>query len=197
MKRFPKTLALVLAFACAFTVFAGAAFTDQDDIQINLDQNAWDVFISRGVINGYPDGSFRPNETVTRAQMAKMICKYLYGDDYIAAHSNSQTNFTDISGHWASAYIKFCQSEGIIAGRSSTRFAPEDTVTVLEAAKMLLVSQGYTPPSQYGLVGASWAANTQKLATNEGILENVKIPFDGPCSRQYALQMIYDTDYSS
>ena len=66
-----KVLALVLAFACAFTMFAGAAsYSDKADIKATT---AVDMLSSLGVIQGYEDGSFKPNTTVTRAQMAKMI----------------------------------------------------------------------------------------------------------------------------
>ena len=70
MKNLKKVLALVLAFACAFTMFAGAAFTDQADIQ---QTEAVDMLAALGVINGYTDGSFKPNETISRAEAAKMI----------------------------------------------------------------------------------------------------------------------------
>ncbi|RHV81905.1 S-layer homology domain-containing protein, partial [Butyricicoccus sp. OF10-2] len=66
-----KILALVLAFACAFTMFAGAAFTDSADIKVKSE--VVDTLVSLGVVNGYDDGSFKPNGTVTRAEMAKMI----------------------------------------------------------------------------------------------------------------------------
>ena len=65
-----KILALVLAFACAFTMFAGAAFTDQADIKAT---DAVNMLSSLGVITGYTDGSYQPNKVVTRAEMAKMI----------------------------------------------------------------------------------------------------------------------------
>ena len=70
MKNLKKILALVLAFACAFTMFAGAAFTDSADIKAT---EAVDTLSALGVIDGYTDGSFKPNGTVTRAEMAKMI----------------------------------------------------------------------------------------------------------------------------
>ncbi len=60
MKNLKKILALVLAFACAFTMFAGAAFTDQADIKV--EDEVVDTLIELGVINGYTDGSFKPND---------------------------------------------------------------------------------------------------------------------------------------
>ena len=147
----------MLAFACAFTMFAGAAFTDQADIKV--DSDVVDTLVSLGVIEGFEDGSFQPNATVTRAQMAKMIYVLRTGNSDASAYNNDKTSFTDINGHWAAGYIKYCQSVGIIAGKSATVFAPNATVTAQEAAKMLLVTLGYDA-QKAGLVGTSWAAKT-------------------------------------
>ena len=51
MKNLKKVLALVLAFACAFTMFAGAAFTDQADIKVDAD--VVDTLVSLGIIEGW------------------------------------------------------------------------------------------------------------------------------------------------
>ena len=64
MKNLKKVLALVLAFACAFTMFAGAAFTDQADIKV--DSDVVDTLVSLGIVEGFEDGSFQPNATVRR-----------------------------------------------------------------------------------------------------------------------------------
>ena len=189
MKNLQKILALVLAFACAFTMFAGAAFTDQADIKV--DSDVVDTLVSLGVIEGFEDGSFQPNATVTRAQMAKMIYVLRTGNSDASAYNDDKTSFTDINGHWARGYIKYCQSLGIIAGKSSTIFAPNATVTAQEAAKMLLVTLGYDA-NKAGLVGAGWAAKTNALADENGLLDDVNTSFTGPCPRQYAAQLIYN-----
>ena len=189
MKNLKKILALVLAFACAFTMFAGAAFTDQADIKV--DAEVVDTLVSLGVINGYTDGSFKPNDTVTRAEMAKMIYVLRTGNSDASAYNNDKTTFTDINGHWARGYVKYCQSLGIIAGQSATTFAPDQTVTAQEAAKMLLVTLGYDA-QKAGLVGINWASKTNALADENGLLEDVTTSFTGPCPRQYAAQLIYN-----
>ena len=71
MKKLKKIAALTLAAACAATVCAGAAFTDQSDIKV--DSKVIDTLVEKNVIKGYENGSFQPNETVSRAEMAKMI----------------------------------------------------------------------------------------------------------------------------
>ena len=170
-------------------MFAGAAFTDQADIKV--DSEVVDTLVSLGVIEGFEDGSFQPNATVTRAQMAKMIYVLRTGNSDASAYNDDYTTFTDINGHWARGYIKYCQSLGIIAGKSSTVFAPNATVTAQEAAKMLLVTLGYDA-QKAGLVGAGWAAKTNALADENGLLEDVNTSFTGPCPRQYAAQLIYN-----
>ena len=184
-----KVLALVLAFACAFTMFAGAAFTDQADIKVKSD--VVDTLVSLGIVEGFEDGSFQPNGTVTRAQMAKMIYVLRTGKSDASAYNDDKTSFTDIGSHWARGYIKYCQSLGIIAGKSNTKFVPNEKVSAQEAAKMLLVTLGYDA-NKAGLVGTNWAAKTNALADENGLLEDVNTSFTGPCPRQYAAQLIYN-----
>ena len=184
-----KVLALVLAFACAFTMFAGAAFTDSADIKV--DTEVVDTLVSLGVVNGYDDGSFKPNGTVTRAEMAKMIYVLRTGNSDASAYNDDKTSFTDIGSHWARGYIKYCQSLGIIAGKSNTKFCPNDKVTAQEAAKMLLVTLGYDA-TKAGLTGAGWASKTNALADENGLLEDVNTSFTSACPRQYAAQLIYN-----
>ena len=179
----------MLAFACAFTMFAGAAFTDQADIKVKSD--VVDTLVSLGVIEGFEDGSFQPNGTVTRAQMAKMIYVLRTGNSDASAYNDDKTSFTDIGSHWARGYIKYCQSLGIIAGKSSTIFAPNANVTAQEAAKMLLVTLGYDA-QKAGLTGAGWASKTNALADEAGLLEDVNTSFTAACPRQYAAQLIYN-----
>ena len=180
----------MLAFACAFTMFAGAAFTDQADFAVKTD--VVDTLVQLGVINGYTDGSFKPNGTVTRAEMAKMIYVLRTGNSDASAYNDDKTSFTDIGTHWARGYIKYCQSLGIIAGKSNTKFDPNGNVTAQEAAKMLLVTLGYNA-EKAGLTGAGWASKTNALADENGLLEDVNTSFTAACPRQYAAQLIYNT----
>ena len=174
-------------------MFAGAAFTDSADIKV--DTEVVDTLVSLGVVNGYDDGSFKPNGTVTRAEMAKMIYVLRTGNSDASAYNDDKTSFTDIGSHWARGYIKYCQSLGIIAGKSNTKFCPNDKVTAQEAAKMLLVTLGYDA-EKAGLTGAGWAAKTNALADENGLLEDVNTSFTSACPRQYAAQLIYNTIFA-
>ena len=174
-------------------MFAGAAFTDQSDIAV--DSDVVDTMVALGVIEGYTDGSFRPDDTVTRAEMAKMIYVVRTGRSDASAYNDDATSFTDIGDHWARGYIKYCNSLGIIAGHSATRFAPDDTVTTQEAAKMLLVTLGYNAETA-GLVGAGWGTKTIALADENGLLNDVNCGTTQGMPRQYAAQLIYNTIFA-
>ena len=170
-------------------MFAGAAFTDSADIKVKSE--VVDTLTALGVVAGFEDGSFQPNGTVTRAQMAKMIYVLRTGKSDASAYNDDKTSFTDIGSHWARGYIKYCQSLGIIAGKSNTKFDPNGNVTAQEAAKMLLVTLGYDA-SKVGLTGANWASKTNALADENGLLDDVNTSFTAACPRQYAAQLIYN-----
>ena len=189
MKNLKKVLALVLAFACAFTMFAGAAFTDQADIEST---DAVDTLVALGVIQGYTDGSFRPETTVTRAEMAKMIYTILNGgNDDASAYENLPTSFTDLTEDWYKGYVKYLQNSDIIAGTSATTFAPNETVTGVEAAKMMLVAAGYSP-DKAGLTGLSWRVNTMKYANANSLFAGVNCDINSGLPRQFAAQILYN-----
>ena len=170
-------------------MFAGAAFTDQADIKAT---DAVNMLSSLGVITGYTDGSYQPNKVVTRAEMAKMIFVVRNNKIDDSAYQSNYSKLTDISNHWAKGYIKFCESQGIIAGKGNNKFDPDSPVTGVEAAKMLLVVSGYDY-AKAGLTGSAWRTNTLKYAGAAGILDDVNAALEQGLPRQYAAQMIYNT----
>ena len=187
-----KVLALVLAFACAFTMFAGAAFTDSADINAD-NADAVELLTALNIIEGYEDGSFQPEGTVTRAEMAKMIFTIRNGgNDDASAYKTVTTSFTDINGHWAAGYIKYLQNTGIVAGKSAYIFDPDSTVTTAEAMKMALVLSGYRA-DKANLTGTAWQNNTISLATTVGMTKDVFSAVAEGCSRQDAAQILSNT----
>nr|WP_158576170.1 S-layer homology domain-containing protein [Butyricicoccus sp. AF22-28AC] len=120
-----------------------------------------------------------------------MIYVLRTGNSDASAYNDEKSSFTDINGHWARGYIKYCQSLGIIAGKSNTKFVPNEKVSAQEAAKMLLVTLGYNA-QKAGLVGTGWASKTNALADEAGLLEDVNTSFTAACPRQYAAQLIYN-----
>ena len=157
MRNLKRTLSLALASVMLVGMMSVGAsavnasdFTDADEI---VNKDAVSTMTALGIINGKEDGSyFDPTGTVTRAEMAKMLCVAINGGvDPVLGVKDTPT-FTDIKGHWAESYIEYCAANGIIAGRGNNKFDPTGTVSATEAAKMLLGVLGYNAEKS-GLVG--------------------------------------------
>ncbi|MDU6113842.1 MAG: S-layer homology domain-containing protein [Paeniclostridium sordellii] len=89
-------------------------------------------FISNGFINGYEDGTFKPDNSITRAEFVKIANKY-FG---FTAKGNE--NFTDVNqGDWFYNDICIAQKEGYINGYEDGTFKPDKTITREEAAKII------------------------------------------------------------
>ena len=196
MKNLKRIFSLALAgtmLAGMLTVGASAAdFTDADSIKNN---EAVDTMVALNIINGKDDGSFAPEATVTRAEMAKMITIMLNGGSEPALTANaSNAKFTDIGGHWAQKYIEYCVSQNVIAGRGDGTFAPDATVTGTEAAKMALTALGYNS-EVFNFTGIDWEVNVNAAANAPSAnlydgLRNIN-PGEG-LSRDNAAQMLYN-----
>ncbi len=181
-----------MAFAMAFTMMAGAAYTDQDDIQAT---DAVELLATLNVMTGKGDGMFHPNDTITRAE----ICRIIYtirneGNDNANAYADMQTSFQDLTSadDWAKGYIKHCQSVNLISGRDAagTIFGPQDPVTGVELAVICLRVLGYDP-AKAGIGGESWSTKTIGLASEAGLLKGVNMEsVTGPCERQWAAQIM-------
>ena len=170
-------------------MFAGAAFTDAADINAD-NADAVDLLTTLNIIEGYPDGTFDPEGTVDRAEMAKMIYTIRNGgNDDASAHVDNTTSFTDINGHWAEGYIKYLQNTGIVAGKSATTFDPDSPVTTTEAMKMALALAGYDEKNAE-LTGPNWSKNTLTLATTIGLTDDVNSAMTAGCTRQDAAQIL-------
>ncbi|MDR3767415.1 MAG: S-layer homology domain-containing protein, partial [Butyricicoccus sp.] len=181
----------VLAFAMAFTMMAtaGAAYTDQADIQAT---EAVEMLATLGVMTGDPDGSFRPNDTITRAEACRMIYSIRTGSDNADAYAGMQTTFTDVpSDAWYAGYVKHCQSVGIVSGKSATIFDPNANVTGVELALMCLRVMGYDP-AKADIGGSTWSTKTIGYATEAGILDDVNTSITADCPRQWAAQLMYN-----
>ena len=185
-----KLLALVLALVMTMSLvtISNAAFSDADKISHD---EAVDMMSALGVINGMPDGSFNPSGNVTRAEMAKMITIISIGAIDPAALVGTATDLNEINGHWAEGYIKYCYSQGIIAGKGNGIFAPNANVTAVEAAKMLLVALGYNSNVQ-GYTGAQWTINVARDAQIKGFYKDLSVSALATLTRDEAAQMMYN-----
>ncbi|MEH2066187.1 MAG: S-layer homology domain-containing protein [Nostoc sp.] len=169
------TVATVAPFITALPSLAQTTFSD-------VSSNYWAAqFIQqlsqRGVIAGFPDGSFRPEEPVTRAQFAAMVNKA-----FQKAQERQTINFTDVpSNYWASSAIGQAYTIGFLSGYPGNRFEPNQAIPREQVLVSLANGLGYTPGGntestlQYFNDGsniASYARSPIAAATEKQIVVN-------------------------
>lgn len=177
--------------ACGDTYTEGVAtlpFTDRDAVT-HIEAVAQCVDLE--IIFGYPDGSFRPKNSVTRAEMCKMLCVAMTNNPDQVGSTKNNPSFTDIKGHWAEGYIEFCYSEGIVAGVGHGKFNPNDKITGVQAAKMVLVSILGKDSSPY--IGSAWAAKVNADANAYSLYDELTgIDLTKAIDRESVAQMIWN-----
>ncbi|MBQ7566501.1 MAG: S-layer homology domain-containing protein [Oscillospiraceae bacterium] len=185
MKKF-TTLLLILII---LTGVVSAAFTDADKITEDF-TDAVEYMSEQQIITGFPDGSFKPKDTLTRAQAAKIICTMLEGADKVESISAS-ASFADVPAeHWASKFIGYCADKGIVSGVGNNKFNPNGQLTGAAFGKMLLVAHGHDAEKDK-LVGENWVINVQRALRTENANYKVAASED-PMKREQACQMAYN-----
>lgn len=111
---------------------------------------------SLNIMTGYGDNTFRPEETLTRAEAAAIMVRLLNLDKDV---KQGETIFSDVMDtHWASGYVNKAVEEGIIAGYGDGTFRPDEYVTYHQMVKMLVCALGYE--LRHYLTEAGMAADT-------------------------------------
>ena len=131
-----------------------------------------------GIVQGYPDGSFRPRANITRAEFAAMAVRF-FDVEY-----DGPDMFSDTTGHWASDLINKAASAGIILGFKDGTFRPDQDITRAEAIAIFNRVLGRAPDKDHLLpdmitwpdnmdTDAWYYANMQE-ATNSHDYDRVK-----------------------
>lgn len=201
MKQWKFCLALILAaillFGLALTSHAEGELTFSDAGRITHKMPAT-VLSGLGIINGYPNNTFRPKSNITRAEFCKMLAVMDNGGKEPEGDYTSALTFTDTAASPLKNDVAYCVMMHYAAGRNAKTFDPEGNVTLLEAAKMLLCALGHDPEAE-GFVGESWADNvrTEAYRDRSGLFleidQKVLKKLDGALTRDDACQMFYNT----
>ena len=88
------------------------------------------------IVEGYDDGTFRPDNKINRAEFMKIIITAKYSQDYIDTNSKNSC-FTDVKTQWFAPYICIAKNKNIVSGYSSGYFRPSQDISFVEAAKIL------------------------------------------------------------
>lgn len=168
-------------FFLVFSVFphvVGAAALS--DITGHKNQTAIQYLYDNGVIAGYPDGTFKPDKTINRAELLKIL---VGGKGITPTTVAYKSCFPDVKIEWFAPYVCYAKSAGWVSGYPDGTFQPNKTVSKVEAIKMLVNSQGYQLPAQvtdkpYADIDVGeWYAPFLKVAKDKGLLEEAGSAF--------------------
>ncbi len=136
-------------------------------------ETAIQYLYDKGIVEGYPDGTFKPDNNLTRAELMKIL---VLGAGYDPDANQYNNCFPDVGDEWFARYICFAKEQGWVEGYEDGTFKPGNNVLKVEAIKMLLeifnVRLSYLPESPFEDVGLDqWYSTYVITAAELNLLE--------------------------
>lgn len=184
---------MLVSSAMSINIFADEETTTFADVGRDYQYyNAIYTLVKEGVVNGIKqeDGTylFKPEDTITRAEVATLIALTLVGNETLLASTTDK--FPDVPlDHWANKYIAYAVQTGIIAGNDDGTFRPANPVTYGEAVKMLVCAKGY------GVVYEQtnpWYEGFVNIANKNGLTKGAAGLGDMEAPRGLVAQLVYN-----
>ncbi len=177
--------------AAAPALAASVAGPAYSDIAGNPAATAITFLTTEGVLNGYPGGTFKPTQLITRAEFTKAVVALLgpRAQDAAQALSNITPTFKDAKQipTWAWGYVNYAQGNGLVQGYPNGTFQPNANITDVEAAAILIRAIG-----DAATVTGVWPSNYTVAAYNLGLTQGVNFVTNLPASRGDVAQMAYN-----
>lgn len=192
-KNLKKVISAVLALALAMSSFvamttSAATFADVADTASYAE--AVNALAALGAIAGTGDGTFKPDDNITRAEAATMVvaAQNLSAD---AQNAGSTSQFADVNeqAKWATGYVNVGVAQGYISGTSATTFNPLDNVTYAQLLTMLTRILGY---GDFAVSRGGYPNGYLTAASTAGILTGVSAAAEEPITRAQAAQLIWN-----
>ena len=192
-KNLKKVLSAVIAMALAFSLVPAsfaAKVTLSDVADTASYATAVNTLVALNVINGYEDGTFLPDNKITRAEATKVMVAALNQLD-AAEGMKGATQFTDVEAkhEWATGYINAGVQNGYINGMGDGTFAPDAEVTYAQMVKMLVSAMNY---DQYATYLGGYPNGYLSIAASEKITEGVNANANDAVTRAQVAQLVYN-----
>lgn len=174
MKHLKQIFSIVLLIALLgnLTVFA----------QKSQGELAAEELVTLGILAGDEEGNLLLGKTVTRAEMAVIVCRLLALEDVAIKTRVLTSSFSDVpTTHWAAGYLEVVKAQGIINGYPDGTFCPEKEVSYAEVLKMLITSCGYLPKANK--MGC-YPAGVMAVAMQNGLTKDVAFSQDNAATRE-------------
>ncbi|QGU00475.1 hypothetical protein SYNTR_1881 [Candidatus Syntrophocurvum alkaliphilum] len=162
------TIFILAFFMFSIVVSAGAAQFSDVDPAADATPAIYKL-AALGILEGYPDGTFAPDNTITRAEFAKVAVVTAGLERVAIGMMGVPTQFNDVAAdHWASGWINVAAAQEFVQGDGDGTFRPQDQITQAEVVTVLLRILGYND----NLTG-NWPSNYISKATSLGVLDDI------------------------
>lgn len=163
MKKKILFISVIMVLCLSSVVNAASTFTDLKNSKY---KDAVEKLVSFNIVNGFEDNTFKPENSVTRAQLSKMLVISMGMEDEVDAASKKFLSFNDVlSSYWGYGYIKVASDNKIVNGYTNGSFKPEGTVTYAEATAMVIRALGYDDEIKKSTL--EWPNNYMSYADSE------------------------------
>ena len=137
--KFQLIILLTFLLNLSTVSYAGMVFPDVYDSEpLSLELS---YLLDKGVVEGYPDGTFKSLNLINRAEFTKMIIEGLTSLELDEDIYNNC--FEDVTDEWFAKYICYAQKEGYVNGYEGNIFKPADNITKSEAIKIIVEVVGW------------------------------------------------------
>lgn len=146
------------------------------------------VLSSLGIMQGYKDGTFKCEGTLTRAEAAAIMVRLVKLEDDV---TKGEKIFSDVpESHWAAGYINTALENGMINGQGDGTFAPDEYVTYEQIIKMVVCALGYEP---YAVANGGWKNGGYTLAASKiNLIEGINIIGSENAKRGDIAKIVYN-----
>ncbi len=140
------SLAALLATSVFSALPVSAEFSDINDATAENDANGYFDAVryveKEGIVDGYPDGTYKPKQRINRAEFTKIIINAYYSTDKIINCKKDSFKYSDVPKEaWFAPYVCVATQEGIIEGYPDGTFKPAQEISFVEAAKIISVAE--------------------------------------------------------
>ena len=180
MKKFISLLLSLALVICSVSPVCAASTATSAEMQVLTDL---------GIVKGYEDGSFRPDDVITRAEVVAIINR-VQGLSDAAKAASGVSIYSDVKAtDWFAGDVNLATQMGIISGDGDGTFRPNDQVKYEEAVKMVVAALGYN--REYVMKQGGWPTGYLVIATQAEVTKGLSVAAGDPAYRGVVAKLVY------
>lgn len=161
----------------------GIVFASFSDVTSgNTNYEAVSYVEEHHIVDGYSDGTFRPDQPINRAELTKIVV-----EAYYPAMAQGSNCFPDVSAEWFSKYVCYAKTHALVGGYPDGNFKPANDINFVELAKILVNANGFSVSSSSG---AWYAPYVEKLSEMK-VIPSTITSFDQKVTRSEMAELVF------